>query len=157
MTKYDVLNEMATYYEAQARMFSHNCASLTAKEGYDIPFQESKDKVKLIRAMMKDVRFGADVMEPKQIKETIQALQCCREDPRNCAECPLLSQRKRRYNCIEFSKDMAVSALTQLLQNRTGEKIDANVRPLRAAKDPAPLRPWQLEQMEIDKQREGLL
>jgi len=167
MNRYDLLNEMATYYEAQARMFSKNCSNITAREGYEVPFEEAKDKVQLIRGMMKDARFGGGIMEPRQMLETLRALQCCRETPKRCEECPLSNQKKRRYNCIDFSKDMAISALSQLIKNRTGESPAApgypagrhEAPPARYETQPAvlPLMKWQEEQMELDRQREGLL
>lgn len=157
MNRYEVLNEMAIYYDAQARMFSQSHTNLTAKPGYEIPFAEAKDKASIIRGMMKDARYGGGFMEPRQISEALQALECCRENPKRCEECPLNSQKKRRYNCIDTYKDMAASALSQLLKNRTGEVVGyppAGKHEARPAEGET-LRPWQVEQMKQDRQRES--
>lgn len=58
--RYNVLQECLILMEAQLRSFSKNGANLEAKQGYERPFEETQQRICVLRAMLREVRYGTD-------------------------------------------------------------------------------------------------
>lgn len=58
--RYRVLSECLVLMEAQLRMMSKNQACLVAKDGYERAFEETGNNLCVLRAMLREVRYGTD-------------------------------------------------------------------------------------------------
>lgn len=56
--RYGVLQECLILMEAQQRMFSKNGSNLEAKPGFEKPFEEVQQRLDVLRAMLREVRYG---------------------------------------------------------------------------------------------------
>lgn len=57
--RYRVLSECLVLMEAQKRMMSRNEANLLPKEGYERPFADIEQNLCVLRAMLREVRYGS--------------------------------------------------------------------------------------------------
>lgn len=58
--RYNVLQECLILMEARLRSFSRNGANLEAKPGYERPFEETQQRICVLRAMLREARYSAD-------------------------------------------------------------------------------------------------
>lgn len=56
--RYRVLSECLVLMEAQLRMMSRNEANQLPKEGYERPFAEIQQNLYVLRAMLREARYG---------------------------------------------------------------------------------------------------
>lgn len=56
--RYRVLSECLVMMEAQLRMMSKNQACQVAKDGYERAFEETNNNLCVLRAMLREVRYG---------------------------------------------------------------------------------------------------
>lgn len=56
--RYKALSECVVLMEAQLRVFSKNEALLTAKEGYERPFDETRQTLYTLKEMLREVRYA---------------------------------------------------------------------------------------------------
>lgn len=58
--RYRVLSECVILMEAQLRMMSKNQASQVPKDGYERAFEETSNNLCVLRAMLREVRYGTN-------------------------------------------------------------------------------------------------
>lgn len=57
--RYKVLSECLVLMEAQKRMMSKNQACQIAKDGYEQAFEDVEQNICVLRAMLREVRYGS--------------------------------------------------------------------------------------------------